>query len=326
MIAREADLKSSGRSFEQIVTPRPKSSGRRGGKERWLWRYVTPQQLRLILRISAVTAALISALVLYRPIVRSSVFELHEVRISGTKRLTVAETETMVREVAPKSLLDIDLEKLRADLRRKPIIREVEIARVLPDGLRLQITERQPVAVVAQSGHTPVCVDADGVVIGDFHLMGDEQAPPLLGWNDSHTPVGNQENQARLALYRQVQRELISGNYWTQIDQVDLRDSQDVTVSLSQSPGTWIHLGDREFMNRFELSLQILEAIRQHNAKQLLALGVSPSDEMFDSPLRISYIDVSQPSKAVIRIPTLKRASTSGSRPASRPYARRRGR
>ena len=99
-----------------------------------------------------------------------------------------------------------------------------------------------------------------------------------------------------------------------------------MAVSLSQSPGTWIHLGDREFLNRFELSLQILEAIRQRNAEQLLTLGVSPSDEMFDSAMRISYIDVSQPSKAVIRIPTLKRAQTKEPKPVSRLKARPRRR
>lgn len=312
---------------EQVVTPRPRSSTRKGGRARWLWRYVSPEQLARWSKVAAVLAALIVAVGLYRPIVNSSVFELREVHVTGNQRLTAEEARALVRASAPKNVLDIDLEQLRADLKRKPIVKDVAIARVLPHTLRVNITERVPVAVVAQSGQTPFCVDAEGVVLGDFRLMGDEQGGPLLvGWNESQTPNGERENRDRLALFLQLQHEMKSGNSWNQIDQVDLRNLQDAAVNLTQSPGTWIHLGHREFMSRFELSLQILEAIRQRNAGQLLSLGISPSDEIFDSALRITYIDVSQPSKAVIRIPTLKRASMKEDKPVSPPVRGRRRR
>ncbi|MBI4469700.1 MAG: FtsQ-type POTRA domain-containing protein [Acidobacteria bacterium] len=311
---------------EQVITPRQRSSGRKGARYAWVWRYISPEKLERWIKGSAAFIAVTAALVLYRPIVHSSIFDLREVQITGNRRITAAEAEALVREAAPKNMLDIDLTQLRNDLKRRPIVKNAEITRVLPDLLRVRLTERVPVAVVSPSGQTPVCVDAEGVVVGDFHLMSDEQGPLLVGWSEDRSGSAQRENRDRLALFLQLQREMASGSFWNQIDQVDLRNLQDVTVNLAQSPGTWIHLGDREFMHRFDLSLRILNAIRQRNAEQLVALGISPSDEMFDSAMRITYVDVSQPSKAVIRMPSLKRTSTNKSKPVLRPGRRHRRR
>ncbi len=252
----------------------------------------------------------------YRALTSTSAFQVKTLRIEGNVRVPPEEIQALVREATARGTLRTDLGELRDRLRQHPLIKDVEITRVLPDELRLRIRERVPVALVAQSHRTPVCVDEEGVILGDFHLLGSQTLPLLVGWNEEDSDVARVENRHRVALYRQLQKELSEPepSYWDRVDQVNIRDVQDVTVNLTESPMTWIHLGDRDFRRRFELSLQILNAVKKQDAMELRRLGVAPTAELLQEDVTISYIDVSQPARVVVRLPEPRRATSSPER------------
>ncbi len=247
-----------------------------------------------------------------RALMQTAAFEMKTLRITGTARVSAQEIEVIVRRATSRGVLRTDLHTLRAELRKHPLLKDVEITRVLPDEVRVRVIERTPVALVARNRGTPVCVDEEGVVIGDFHLLGSQMLPLLVGWSEEESDLAAAENRQRVALYRQLQQELSAPepSYWDRVDQVNLRDLKNVTVNLTESPMTWIHLGDRDFRRRFELSLQILSAVKKQDAAELQRLGVAPTAELLQEDVTISYIDVSQPSRVVVRLPERPRAVT----------------
>jgi len=249
--------------------------------------------------------------------VNSSVFHLRTVEVAGGSRMAAESVESLIRQVAGESVLQADLPAIRSLLKQRPLIKEAEVTRVLPDTIRVSITERRPVAVVAQSGQTPVCVDEEAVIIGAFRLMGEQSMPLLFGWNEEDSLLAMSENRQRVSLYLQLEKELREAGqeYWKSIDQVNLRNLQDVVVNLTDSPLTWIHLGDRDFGSRFALSLQILSAVKNHDAAELQRLGITPSTEIMGAEA-ISYLDVSQPSRVVVRLPDARRTQATVQEPA----------
>jgi hypothetical protein len=251
----------------------------------------------------------------------SSVFQLKTVEVEKNSRLSRADVEAAVKELAAKTVLDADLEAIRARLMQRPLVKEVEVFRRLPDTIKVVLSERQPAAMVARVNQTPVCVDEEAVIIGDFRLMADKSLPLLFGWNEEESPLAMSENRQRIAIYKQLEKEL-SGpgpDYWSQIDQINLRSLQDVVLNLSDSPMTWIHLGDNEYGSRFALSMKILNAVQRHDAAELRRLGIIPSDEMMQADVTVSYIDVSQPSRAVIRLPEVRRTLPAVEEPVNDP-------
>jgi len=240
-----------------------------------------------------------------RAVISTGAFELKTLRITGNARVPTSEIEAIVRRVTRHGLLRADLSALRTELREHPLIKDAEITRVLPDELRVRVIERTPVALVARQRGTPVCVDEEGIVLGDFHLLGTQMLPLLVGWSEEESELAAAENRRRVALYRQLQRELSAPepSYWDRVDQVNLRDPKNVMVNLTESPRTWIHLGDRDFRQRFELSLHILSAVKQQDVAELRRLGVAPTAELLQEDVTISYIDVSQPARVVVRLP-----------------------
>jgi len=268
--------------------------------------------LGLVLRILVPLLGLSALGLIARALMQTAAFEMKTLRITGNARVSAEEIEAVVRRATSHGVLRTDLRTLRAELRKHPLIKDVEIARVLPDELRVRILERTPVALVARNRGTPVCVDEEGAIIGDFHLLGSQMLPLLVGWSEEASDLAAAENRQRVALYRQLQQELSAPepSYWDRVDQVNLRDLKNVTVNLTESPMTWIHLGDRDFRRRFELSLQILSAVKKQDAAELQRLGVRPTAELLQEDVTISYIDVSQPSRVVVRLPERPRATT----------------
>jgi len=298
-----------------MVDPIVRESNRRSERLR------LRNELRIAVRVLVPLLGIGAFGLLARALLPTAAFELKTLRITGAARIPVHEIEAIVRRAADRGVPRTDLHALRAELRKHPLVKDAEITRVLPDELRVRLVERTPVALVARHRGTPVCVDEEGVVIGDFHLLGAQMLPLLVGWNEEDSDLAREENRQRVALYRQVQQDLSAPepSYWDRVDQVNLRDLKNVTVNLTESPMTWIHLGDRDFRRRFELGLRILNAVKQQDAAELRRLGVAPTAELLQEDVTISYVDVSQPARVVVRLPEPARARETATTPVHRP-------
>lgn len=89
-------------------------------------------------------------------------------------------SEALIREYTQveegMNLFSVDIKQIRSDfLRRAPSVKSMEISRILPDVLRIQITERMPLARVGWRG--PLVVDRQGVV---FVFKGHSSHLPVI--------------------------------------------------------------------------------------------------------------------------------------------------
>ena len=86
------------------------------------------------------------------------------------------------------NIFDLDLKVLREKLEAVPEIEKVEVRRVLPDTLDIQITERIPVAFLEEE-NAPFLIDKDGVVLRKSHAIDITGVIPVIVSHQKSTPA-----------------------------------------------------------------------------------------------------------------------------------------
>jgi cell division protein FtsQ len=98
-------------------------------------------------------------------IAKSLGFSIKAVTISGAHELKEQEILAIAGIGPRNSLLFLDAAKLRANLKRLPIVKEASITKLYPDRLLIEIDERQPFALWQNGGELRIIAE-DGVALG----------------------------------------------------------------------------------------------------------------------------------------------------------------
>ncbi len=271
---------------EQVISPRgvrrssAKSKGyvqrpaRRDGSgsressfsPRVLFAYV-PKALKVVLGI----LILVTLLVGYRVAASAKLFQVRAIDITGTSRTSAEEMEGLARRaVARTGVWRADLTALSNELGRLPGVRRAVVSRVLPDGLRIRVTERVPIAVVRTTAGHFVWVDDDGVALGEMKL--DDQMPPFFirGWNEDGTDEARAENIARVQKYQEAVREWNAVGLAGRVSEVTLIDVRDVRAQLA-APDSQIEvrLGSQDLGHRLQRALEELDRYKHSGIRSL---------------------------------------------------------
>lgn len=138
------------RDYASPRNQRRKVSSNRAKKQRKplnLKKYLRPLG-KIVLGLAGV-ALLCGALFMgYRSLASLTFFRLKEIRVSPTKRLTRHEVMAIADVEPGRDLLRLDLKKMGEQLAQNPWVETVRIRRYYPDGLSIEISEREPLAVV----------------------------------------------------------------------------------------------------------------------------------------------------------------------------------
>ncbi len=143
----------------------------------------------------------------YRAAASASFFQLRNIETRGTARASVEAVQAAVRsEVSKTGVWRANLPTISLRLEHLPWVRTAIISRVLPDGIRVRISEREPRAVVHNSAGRFVWVDDDAVLLAE--MLPADQMPPffLRGWNDEESPAAHAENRERVRKFLELQR------------------------------------------------------------------------------------------------------------------------
>lgn len=242
------------------------------------------------LRIAAIAIVCLLVVVVYRAAASASFFQIKKVETKGAMRASVQDIQAVVRrDVSETGVWRADLQAISQHLEKLPWVRNAIVTRVLPDGIRVRITERQPRAVVRTASGRFIWVDDDAVYLGEMAPM--DQMPPffLRGWNEEEN--GQAENKARVAKFLELQKEWEQQGISERVSEVNLMDLRDVRVQLAGDDSQIeVRLGSQEQGTRLHKALTVLDAQRQ------TARG----------PL-ISYIDLSQGKRAIVGLVTGER-------------------
>ena len=266
------------------VTQRPtrRESGREGGGSRLrsILGYV-PTALKLVLAI--VVGTLIFAG--YRAAASASFFQVRNVEVQGTSRVATDDVKTLVsRDARETGVWNADLKGISTRLERLPWVRRAVVSRVLPDGLRVRIVEREPRAVVRTASGRFRWIDEDAVLLGE--MLPTDQIPPffLRGLNEDESEAARDENRMRVEKFMELQQAWDSAGLSERVSEVNLIDIRDVRAQLAgDSAQIEVRLGSHDHGKRLKDALDVLDGQRQ-----------TPR-----GPL-ISYIDMSQGKRAIV--------------------------
>ena len=269
---------------EQVIASRPARRGapsakggqrpaRRDGKEpsrfspRALLAYV-PTAMKIAFGVLAVIGLAIG----YRAASSASLFQVRAVEVAGTSRTSAEEIEGLVRRTVSRSgVWRADLSALSGEIGRLPGVRRAVITRVLPDALRVRITERVPVAVMRNADGHFVWVDEDGVALSQ--MKSTDQMPPffILGWNEDGTNEAREENAGRVKKYQEALREWQAVGLIDRVSEINLFDVRDVRAQLSGNDSQIeVRVGAQDLGNRLKAALEALDRYKQAGQASLI--------------------------------------------------------
>lgn len=107
-------------------------------------------------------------------------FAIRSIETVGVKHTSRPALEAVTKEYLGRNLFRLDIEELRRDLASLPWVSEVAIEKELPGKLTIHLTERVPVALVADKG-TLRYADAKGVVFEELRPeFGNAELPVIV--------------------------------------------------------------------------------------------------------------------------------------------------
>jgi cell division septal protein FtsQ len=235
-----------------------------------------------------VSMALIIAVLVfmgYRAAASASFFQIKNIETRGVSR---ASNESIVatvrRDVSQTGVWRADLAALSAHLEQLPWVRTAIVTRVLPDGIRVRITERQPRLVIRSSAGHFMWVDEDAVELSE--MMPADQMPPffLRGWDEQASTTSHSENQARVRKFLELQKEWETLGLSERVSEVSLIDARDVRAQLAGDDSRIeVRLGATDLGQRLKKALSVLDSQKQTSRGPL-----------------ISYIDMTQGKHAIV--------------------------
>lgn len=181
-----------------------------------------------------------------------------QIEVSGNRYVSRSMIAEMFTPDLGRSVLRVPLEERRAELQAIPWIAQASVERALPNRLRVELTERTPVAFLRAENQLAL-VDENGVIL-DRPLEGDFHFPVATGFDETMPPA---EREQRMHLYVEFMKEIDLSHPGAsdQVSEVNLADAQDLRAALAGLPGledqvpVQVHFGDSDFGNKYRLLL-----------------------------------------------------------------------
>ena len=263
-IASRGSRRSSAATREFVQRP-ARRDGREAGRSktfspRALFGYV-PSALKVVLAILALMAAFVG----YRVAASAALFQVASIDVTGTSRTSAEEIEGLTRRaVARTGVWRADLSAISAELGRLPGVRRAIVSRVLPDRLRVRVTERVPVAVVHTSNGHFVWVDDEGIALGEMKPTDRGPSFFIRGWNEEGTDDARKENAERVQKYLEATREWDALGLSERVSEITLIDVRDVRAQLAGNDSQIeARLGGKDLGQRLKAELQALDEYKQ---------------------------------------------------------------
>jgi cell division protein FtsQ len=156
-----------------------------------------------------------------------------------------------------RSVVRIPLTERRKAIESLAWIEQAGVQRVLPNRIRVEITERTPVAFLRTQGDLSL-VDSHGMILerpaeAEFHF-------PVVSGIDESMPRESREERMNLFVQFMKEIELAQPGADDRISEADLSDAADLRVTLTglgsapaTAPAILVHFGNSDFGNRYRL-------------------------------------------------------------------------
>lgn len=169
-----------------------------------------------------------------------------------------------------QSVLRVPLEARRESLEAIPWVAQVAVQRALPNRIRVDLTERAPVAFLRTTAGLAL-VDAHGVILerpleAQFHF------PVVTGLSEA-VPLAQREQRMHMFLDFLRDADLARPGASDSVSEVDLADPADLRATLTGLPGLdseaplVVRFGDQDFVNKYRLLVDNVDQWRERTGR-----------------------------------------------------------
>jgi cell division septal protein FtsQ len=172
----------------------------------------------------------------YKTATASEFFRIKTVDVRGNERTSADEIKKVVMASAAQTgVWNADLGDIRTKLEKFPFVKSAAVSMQLPAGIRVNIVERVPNAVVHLSSGE-FLVDSDGTILAAATDKDRQQFPfALQGWDESKTEKAVTENVARLKVYKKMIDEWQQFSLAERVKQVNLANPREPVAIVEDS-------------------------------------------------------------------------------------------
>lgn len=191
----------------------------------------------LPLVISAVFLACVVFLGLsgYGTATASDFFELRSIDVRGAGRTSPDDIRRIVTAAVERpGVWNADLADIRTKVEKFPFVKSAAVSRVLPAGIRVNVIERIPAAVIhLTSGN--YLVDGEGAILATVKTTEADFPFVLRGWDETKTERAVPDNLARLKVYSRMLDEWRQFDLASRVKEVDLSNPREPIAVVEDS-------------------------------------------------------------------------------------------
>jgi cell division protein FtsQ len=193
-----------------------------------------------------------------------------QIELTGNKVVT---REAVLRPFAQDrnhSVLQIPLDQRRGQLEQIPWVESATVHRILPNRIRVELTERTPVAF-ARNGNEVELIDPHGAIL-DRPQDTDYQFPVVTGVPDD---LPRDQREKRMQLFQEFMKdiELVRGGASQAVSEVDLSIPKDLRVVLTglasptDTQAVTVHFGSSDFSGKFKMLVDNFSQWQAHTGR-----------------------------------------------------------
>jgi cell division protein FtsQ len=168
------------------------------------------------------------------------------------------------------SVLQIPLDLRRGQLEQIPWVESAAVHRILPNRIRVELTERTPVAF-ARNGNEVELIDPHGAIL-DRPRDADFQFPVVTGVSDD---LPRDQREKRMQLFQEFMKdiELVRGGASQAVSEVDLSIPKDLRVVLTglasptDTQAVTVHFGSSDFSGKFKMLVDNFSQWQAHTGR-----------------------------------------------------------
>lgn len=232
---------------------------RKLGKQAWQL-YARVAGVTLGLAVAAWIAYEATQFFTYSP--RVLLTDLQAIEVAGTRHVLPAQVREKFAADRGVSVLRVPLEARRAAIEEIPWVAQARVSRALPDGLRVEIIERTPVAFLRMNTDLAL-VDAEGVIL-ERPLEGSFRFPVVTGLSEITPREVRRERMQEFIKFLDAISAVRPGAA-DLVSEMDLRDASDLRATLTSLPqlgdpqaSVLVHFGAGDYGHKFRVLLDNL--------------------------------------------------------------------
>jgi cell division protein FtsQ len=204
----------------------------------------------------ASAAIMVARFLLYSPQVL--LVKPDQIDVAGNHIVAREDVQKLFLRDRNQSVLRIPLDARRAQIAELPWVEDASVQRILPNHVRVIITERTPIAFF-RNGTELTLIDAHGVLLDrpegeDFHF------PIVTGLSEN---LPREEREKRMQTYQEFMKDvdLVRAGSSDRVSELDLSNPRDLRAVLTglggaESHAVTVHFGQNDFTGKYRMLVE----------------------------------------------------------------------